>query len=86
MNAFMSTQRGPIVLIGFMGSGKTSAGRLAAQRLGLSFVDMDHVIEERLSLGAGSFAGPNVDDLSVDSDGRGKDDRDRGKESSQFHF
>jgi len=37
-----------LVLVGFMGSGKTSAGRLAAQRLGLSFVDMDIVIEERL--------------------------------------
>lgn len=36
-----------LVLVGFMGSGKTSAGRLAAQRLGLKFVDMDHLIEER---------------------------------------
>lgn len=37
-----------LVIVGFMGSGKSSAGRLAAQRLGLSFVDMDHLIEERL--------------------------------------
>ncbi|WP_432511088.1 shikimate kinase [Kineococcus sp. SYSU DK001] len=36
-----------IVLVGFMGAGKTTVGRLLAERLGLSFVDTDHVIEER---------------------------------------
>jgi shikimate kinase len=36
-----------IVLIGFMGTGKTTAGRALAARLGLTFVDMDAVIEER---------------------------------------
>jgi len=36
-----------LVLVGFMGSGKTGAGKLAAQRLGLTFVDMDAVIEQR---------------------------------------
>jgi shikimate kinase len=36
-----------LVLVGFMGSGKTSAGRLVAPRLGLRFVDMDEVIEQR---------------------------------------
>src|SRR5437773_12176957 len=36
-----------LVLVGFMGSGKTSTGKLAAQRLGLTFVDMDDLIEER---------------------------------------
>jgi shikimate kinase len=36
-----------LVLVGFMGSGKTSAGKLAAQRLGLKFVDMDAVVEQR---------------------------------------
>jgi shikimate kinase len=36
-----------IVLIGFMGSGKTSAGRLLARQMGMEFVDMDNVIEER---------------------------------------
>jgi shikimate kinase len=36
-----------IVLIGFMGAGKTTIGRLVATRLGLPFVDSDAVIEER---------------------------------------
>ncbi len=34
-----------IVLVGFMGSGKTSTGRRLAQRLGLPFVDADAEIE-----------------------------------------
>jgi shikimate kinase len=34
-----------IVLTGFMGSGKTSVGRLVAARLGWKFVDVDDVIE-----------------------------------------
>ncbi|MDR3463918.1 MAG: 3-dehydroquinate synthase [Beijerinckiaceae bacterium] len=35
----------PIVLVGLMGSGKTSTGRCLARRLGLEFVDADHEIE-----------------------------------------
>ncbi|MBB4198804.1 3-dehydroquinate synthase [Rhodoblastus sphagnicola] len=35
----------PIVLVGMMGSGKTSIGKRLAQRLGLAFVDSDHEIE-----------------------------------------
>ena len=34
-----------IVLIGFMGSGKTTVGREVARRLGWSFVDTDDEIE-----------------------------------------
>jgi shikimate kinase len=36
-----------LVLFGFMGSGKSSVGKLAAASLGLQFVDMDHVLEEK---------------------------------------
>jgi len=36
-----------IVLIGFMGAGKTTVGRLLAAALGLPFLDSDHVIEAR---------------------------------------
>ncbi|MFZ2338644.1 MAG: shikimate kinase [Bacteroidales bacterium] len=34
-----------IFLIGFMGSGKTTAGRKLASRLGWSFIDLDELIE-----------------------------------------
>ncbi len=34
-----------VVLVGMMASGKTSVGRLLAQRLGLPFLDADHEIE-----------------------------------------
>ena len=38
---------GNIVLVGFMGTGKTTVGRILAKRLRREFVDMDRVIEER---------------------------------------
>jgi shikimate kinase len=36
-----------ICLIGFMGAGKTSVGRILAQRLGWNFFDLDELIESR---------------------------------------
>ncbi|MEN7973266.1 MAG: shikimate kinase [Verrucomicrobiota bacterium] len=36
-----------IVLVGFMGTGKTTVGRLLAEQTGMSLVDMDTLIEER---------------------------------------
>ena len=39
-----------IVLIGFMGTGKTSVGRLLAGRLGCAFHDLDRKIEERCGM------------------------------------
>jgi shikimate kinase / 3-dehydroquinate synthase len=36
-----------IVLVGFMGAGKTTVGRLLADKLGLAFLDSDVVIEQR---------------------------------------
>ena len=36
-----------LVLTGFMGTGKTTVGRLLAERLGLEFVDTDELIESR---------------------------------------
>ena len=35
-----------IVLVGFMGTGKTSTGKVLAQRLGKAFIDMDSRIED----------------------------------------
>jgi shikimate kinase len=36
-----------IVLMGFMGTGKSEVGRRLAQRLGRSFVDTDQLVEDR---------------------------------------
>ncbi len=36
-----------IVITGFMGTGKTSVGRLVAEKMGRAFVDMDSTIESR---------------------------------------
>ena len=44
-----------LALIGFMGSGKSSVGRLAADVLHFTFLDTDHVIEAR--------AGKSISDI-----------------------
>ncbi len=44
-----------IALVGLPGSGKTTIGKLLARRLGLEFVDSDHLIEERLGCPIRSF-------------------------------
>ncbi len=36
-----------IVLVGFMGTGKTTVGRLLSEQIGMPLVDMDSMIEER---------------------------------------
>ena len=38
---------GNIYLVGLMGAGKTSVGRILARRLGKTFIDSDHEIERR---------------------------------------
>ncbi len=42
-----NSEKRNIILTGFMGTGKTSIGRLMAERLRREFIDMDAVIEER---------------------------------------
>jgi shikimate kinase len=46
----VKTISGAIVLVGPPGSGKTSAGRILAARLGWSFTDTDALIEEQAGL------------------------------------
>ena len=41
-----STSRPNLYLVGFMASGKTTAGRNAARKLGYRFIDSDQAIEE----------------------------------------
>jgi shikimate kinase len=45
--AVEATLPGSIFLVGLMGAGKTSVGRLLAKRLGKRFLDSDHEIEAR---------------------------------------
>jgi shikimate kinase len=42
-----------VVLVGFMGAGKTTVGRIIAERLGQPFVDSDVLIEQHRQLIAG---------------------------------
>ncbi|SRR5581483_2202101 len=43
----MQSGRENIALIGFMGSGKSSIGRMLARKLGWDFADTDHLIVQR---------------------------------------
>ena len=47
MDNAIATQGRPIVLIGLMGSGKSTIGRELSRESGLPFLDMDAVIEEQ---------------------------------------
>lgn len=42
---------GTLILVGMMGAGKTTAGRLLARRLGRTFFDSDQEIEARCGVG-----------------------------------
>ena len=44
-----------IYLIGYMGSGKTTLGRLLAEKLGAPFVDLDHLIERHCAKSVGQL-------------------------------
>ena len=46
----MPARRTNIVLIGFMGSGKSSIGKLVAGRMGFQFMDTDAVIAKRAGM------------------------------------
>jgi shikimate kinase len=43
----LATRRRRVFLIGFMGAGKTSVGKVLAHRLGWKFYDLDQLIENR---------------------------------------
>ena len=41
-----------VVIIGFMGSGKTRVGKQLSKDLGLPFVDLEKIITKRMNLSA----------------------------------
>ena len=52
--------RDNIILIGFMGSGKSTVGRMISKRLRFQFLDTDHLVEDRARTTIQEiFAGPN---------------------------
>lgn len=44
-----------VILVGFMGTGKTTVGKLLAQQLNQHFIDMDSIIEERAGKSIGQI-------------------------------
>jgi shikimate kinase len=46
----MSGTSKPIILIGFMGSGKTTIGKILAKKLGRDFIDTDELIEKEAGI------------------------------------
>lgn len=42
--------KGNLILIGFMGTGKTSLGKLLATKLGRGFIDLDNKIEQEANM------------------------------------
>ncbi len=39
-----------VVLVGYMGSGKTTTGKLLAESLAIPFIDLDHYISEKYEM------------------------------------
>lgn len=50
MNIGVAPKNKPLVLVGFMASGKSTVGELLADRLGVPFVDTDALIEEEFGM------------------------------------
>jgi shikimate kinase len=55
MNSSERKGLGLIFLIGFMGCGKTTLGRKLATRLGYEFMDLDHILEERVGMSIADY-------------------------------
>ncbi len=55
INTHLKKERSNVVLIGMSGGGKSTIGRMAAERLGKTFVDTDDLIIERIGMPIADF-------------------------------
>ena len=44
----MPPNKNLVILIGFMGTGKSAVGKIVAKKAGLAFVDLDKLIEKEI--------------------------------------
>ncbi|ETZ24210.1 shikimate kinase [Pedobacter sp. V48] len=51
-----------IFLIGFMGCGKSTLGKKLAAKLGYDFIDLDHVLEDKVGSNIGDYFAANGED------------------------
>jgi len=51
-----------IFLIGFMGCGKSTLGKKLATKLGYDFIDLDHVLEDKVGSNIGDYFAANGED------------------------
>ena len=54
-----------LVLFGFMGSGKTTVGRMLARRLGFEFIDLDDEIENETGCAISEIFGYEISETRV---------------------
>ena len=58
-----------IFLIGYMGAGKTTVGKVLSRQLELSFIDLDHYIEGRYHKTVGQLFAEKGEDAFRDIEG-----------------
>ena len=70
-----------VILIGFMGAGKTTVGERYGEKHGLPMVDTDWLIEERAGMTA-----YEIGDICAEGRGRVSEDGDGGSPDASFRY